>query len=248
MKVLLTGASRGIGRAIGELLAARGAQLALAVREPASVAQLMAAAPGSLALTIDLRDRAAVAELVPRAVAAIGGLDVLVNCAGVVKYRAFADVPLAELLEQFEINTFAPFVLSQSAGVHLAAHGGGAIVNVSSTLGLRPAPLTAAYAASKAALISLTRSLALELGPAGVRVNAVAPGVVDTAMVHVPRTAGSELPRERQIAVELEQLRRLHPLGRFGTAAEIAEAVLFLIEARFVTGSVLVADGGISLA
>jgi 2-deoxy-D-gluconate 3-dehydrogenase len=248
MKVLLTGASRGIGKAVGELLAARGAQLALAVREPAAVQQLMAAGGGSAVLPVDLRDRAAVAELVPRAVAALGGLDGLINCAGVVQYRSFVDVPLPELLEQFEINTFAPFVLAQAAGRHLAAHGGGAIVNVASTLGLRPASLTAAYAASKAALISLTRSLALELGSAGVRVNAIAPGVIDTQMVRVPRAAASELGREAQIAAELEQLRRLHPLGRLGTAAEIAEAVVFLMEARFVTGSVWVVDGGVSLA
>ena len=161
------------------------------------------------------------------------------------QYTALAQLTPEALYEQFEINCFAPGLLARDAALHLAAHGGGAIINVASTLGLKPAPLTAAYAASKAALISLTRSLALEQGAHGVRVNAVAPGVIDTDMIRAERRAadGSALPVEAQ----LEALRKLHLLGRLGAPAEIAQAVLYLLDAQFVTGTVLVADGGLSL-
>jgi len=249
MRVLLTGASRGIGHAIAESLIARQDRVALAVRDVSApaVRELLARAPGSVALPVDLADRALTSTLVERACDALGGLDALINCAGIVRYAALSELTPAELYQQFEINCFAPLWLARAAAEHLAAQGGGAIVSVASTLGLKPAPLTAAYAASKAALISFTRSLALEFAAARVRVNAVAPGIVDTEMVRVarPGTAGAPpLSAEQQLA----QLSALHPLGRLGTPAEIAEAVLYLVDARFVTGTVLVADGGLLLA
>lgn len=234
MKVLLTGASRGIGRAVAEALVARGEQLALAVRDSTSVAQLVAAGQGSLTLPMDLRDRSFRATLVPSAIAALGGLDALINCAGIVEYLAVAELREDSLREQFEVNFFAAAELSQQAALHMQANGGGVIINVASTLGLRTAPLTAAYSASKAALISWTRSLAIEFGRAGVRVNAIAPGVIDTDMVR-----GARKPEE------LAQLAGLHALGRLGTAEEVAHAVLYLLDATFVTGSVLVVDGGL---
>jgi NAD(P)-dependent dehydrogenase (short-subunit alcohol dehydrogenase family) len=164
MKALVTGASRGIGRAVVDALCATGADVALAVRDVASVPPLVAAR-GTL-LSVDLRDEAQTETLVERALTALGGLDVLVNCAGVVHYDFLPGVSRARLMEQLEVNFVAPFVLSQRAAAHMRTAGGGAIVNVASTLGLRPAAQTAAYAASKAALISLTRSLALEFGAA----------------------------------------------------------------------------------
>jgi len=246
-RVLLTGATRGIGRAIAEALAQRGARLACAVRDPAGqhARELSALAADVVLLPLDLRDRAQVHSLTARAVQALGGLSALVNCAGVVQYSALARLTAEALYEQFEVNCFGPSLLARDVALHLAAHGGGAIVNVASTLGLKPAPLTAAYAASKAALISMTRSLALELGGQGVRVNAVAPGVIDTDMIRAERTAadGTALP----VAEQLEALRKLHLVGRLGTPSEIAQAVLYLLDAQFVTGTVLVADGGLSL-
>jgi len=250
MRVLLTGASRGIGRAIARALHERQARAVWAVRDPQdpALAQLLAAAPSATALPLDLRDREQTRTLVERACAALGGLDVLINCAGIVRYEPLMELAEASLYEQFEVNCFAPMFIAQAAARYMSAHGGGAIVNVASTLGLKPAPLTAAYAASKAALISFTRSLALEFAPAQVRVNAVAPGVIDTDMIRAERPAetgadGAALTGEEQLA----QLRALHPLGRLGTAEEVAQAVLYLVDARFVTGSVLVADGGLLL-
>ena len=245
--VLITGATRGIGRAIAEALAARGTRLACAVRNPASpeAQALSRLAADMVLLPVDLRERVQVRQLCARAVEALGGLTALVNCAGVARHAALAQLDAEALYEQFEVNCFAPSLLARDVGLHLAAHGGGAIVNVASTLGLKPAPLTAAYSASKAALLSMTRSLALELAGQGVRVNAVAPGVIDTDMIRAPRVGadGTKLPVEEQ----LDALRKLHPLGRLGTPAEIAEAVLYLLDAQFVTGTVLVADGGLLL-
>jgi NAD(P)-dependent dehydrogenase (short-subunit alcohol dehydrogenase family) len=240
-RVLLTGASRGIGRAIAELFRARGAKVVLAVREPAAPDLQPLLREGSCALQLDLRDRAQTASLVARAADALGGIDVLVNCAGIVRYEPLDALSRESLEEQLEVNFIAPSVLARDAAALMAAAGSGAIVNVASTLGLRPAPLTAAYGASKAALISLTRSLALEYGAAGVRVNAVAPGIIDTDMVRVQRDSGVSLDQQ------LDALRQLHVMRRLGTVQEVAEAVLYLVDARFVTGTVLVADGGAML-
>jgi len=246
-RVLLTGATRGIGRAIAHALLERGDRLACAVRDPhaASARELRALSATVHVLPLDLTDAAQLSSALERATQALGGLDALVNCAGVVQYTALPQLSPEALQLQFQINCFAPSLLARDAAVYLAAHGGGAIVNVASTLGLKPAPLTAAYAASKAALLSMTRSLALELGAQGVRVNAVAPGIIDTDMIRAERKAadGSSLPVEEQLDV----LRKLHVLGRLGTPQEIAEAVLYLLDARFLTGTVLVADGGLSL-
>jgi NAD(P)-dependent dehydrogenase (short-subunit alcohol dehydrogenase family) len=252
VKALVTGASRGIGRAIANLLLEHDAEVALAVRDPNSVAELVASHPRAIALQVDLSRPEQTEALIDRASTALSGLDVLVNCAGIVRYRSIAELTRAELLEQMELNLYAPLELARRAALHMRAAGlGGTIVNVASTLGIRPVPLTAAYAASKAALISVTRSLALEFGPDHVRVNALAPGVVDTEMVRVVRTPPSStaVPRAHAEAVEAElaALRALHPLGSLGTPREIAEAALYLIQAQFVSGTVLVVDGGLLL-
>lgn len=246
-RVLLTGAARGIGHAIAQAFVARKAQLALAVRDPhsAAVQALIERAPGSVSLALDLRERGQTVGFVERARAALGGLDVLINCAGVVRYAPLSELTSQALDEQFEVNCFGPSLLARDAAECMRAAGGGVIINVASTLGLRPAPLTAVYAASKAALLSFTRSLALEYGEAGVRVNAVAPGVIDTDMVRAPRTSGTaEGPSTEE---QLSRLAQLHVLGRLGTPEEVAQAVVYLVDASFVTGTVLVADGGLLL-
>jgi len=160
---------------------------------------------------------------------------VLVNNAAHYVPAPAQDTRLEDWQQHFDTNVTAPFVLCAAARPSLIASGSGVVVNVLSTLASRPVAGTAAYSASKAALLSLTQTLALEWAADGVRVVAVSPGVVDTP-VH-----------SRQ---HLEQLASAHPLGRVGNADEIAQAILFLASpaSDWSTGTVLVVDGGISLA
>jgi NAD(P)-dependent dehydrogenase (short-subunit alcohol dehydrogenase family) len=251
VRVLVTGASRGIGRAVARRLHASGAKLALSARTLANLQPVLAETPGSSGVPAELSDAVQVDTLVARAKDALGGFDGFVHCAGIVRHTPALAVTRSELEAQLAVNFTAAFTLSQQIGRELvAANSGGAIVHVASTLATHPAEGTAAYAASKAALIAWTKTLALELAPNAVRVNAVAPGIVDTDMIHVLRGASSGLSaaeHEARVSQQLAELAALHPLGRLGTADEVAEAVVYLLEAKFVTGTVLVVDGGLTL-
>jgi len=252
VRVLVTGASRGIGRAVARRLHADGHALALSARRAEHLEPVLSELVGSEALAADLERSEEAAGLVERAVAALGGLDALVHCAGVVRYASALETSAAELQLQLQVNTVAPFLLSQGAARHMITAGsGGCIVHVASTLGIRPAADTSAYAASKAALISLTRAFALELGPSNIRVNAIAPGLIDTDMIRVVRAPdrASLDPEQTQarIAAQLTELAQLHPLNHLGDPEDVAEAVAYLLTADFISGSVLVLDGGLSL-
>lgn len=237
---LVTGASRGIGRAVVECLVASGRKVIASARESAALRELER--EGVVVLAQDLSQPHADA-LIERA-ARIGTLSEVVLAAGIARYQSFAEVSEEELRAQLELNFVAPFLLLRALARTMQA---GSIVVVASTLAFRSAPTTAAYAASKAALVSAARSAALELAPR-VRVNVLAPGVVDTDMIRVPRR--ELLPGEDRAALigeQLEALRALHPLGRLGTPEEVAEAVRYLLEAPWLTGSVLTLDGGLTL-
>lgn len=242
---LVTGASRGIGRAIAELLLARGRSVIASARDGALLASLEQAHPGRVTtIPCDLAQPGAAAKLIERA-REVGTLHEVVLAAGIARYAAFADVTEQDLRAQLELNFIAPFTLLQHAGRSMAE---GSMVVVASTLAFRTAPTTAAYAASKAALVSAARSAALELAPR-VRVNVVAPGVVDTDMVRAPRRALSRgEDAAALVAQQLASLRALHPLGRLGTPEEVAEAVLYLLDARWLTGTVLTIDGGLTVS
>lgn len=231
---VVTGGGRGLGRSLALALAAEGADTALSYRESRAGAEAAAAAVramGRRALTLpaDARVPGEIAGFVAEAAERLGGLDVLVNNAGVFRRTPLESLSEQELDEAFDVNVKAAVLTSRAAAPYMKKRGGGVIVNVASLGGIRAWPKHLSYCASKAALIMATRCLALALAPE-IRVNAVAPGILD------PPGADSRL------------LRKL-PLGRFGTHAEAVEAVLFLVTgAAYTTGEVLLVDGGRSLA
>ncbi len=250
-RVLVTGASRGIGRAVVQALVARRTRVAAVARDGAALEALAAGSDGRIVPVVADLAAGRLHDVVARAVEALGRLDGLVCAAGVARHASVGAIDEADLRAQLEVNLVAPLLLSQAFAVHarLVGHGG-SIVHVASTLGIRPAVGTVAYSAAKAGILGITRTLAAELAADGVRVNAVVPGVVDTDMVRTLRLAPGELEptgadREARIAAQLEALRTLHPLGRLGRPEEIAEAVLYLLDAPWTTGAVLAVDGGL---
>lgn len=243
---LVTGASRGIGLAVAEKLLAEGRKLVVSARDEADFSALCARFPDRVrAVSADLTQPGAQEALWAAAESQFGRVDELVYSAGVVRYAPLSEISESDLRTQLELNFIAPFRLMQRAGVAMQHAGQGAIVLLASTLGERPVALTAAYAASKAALINLAKTSALELAPR-VRVNVVSPGIVDTDMVRVSRM-GMPLDAASMDA-HLASLAKQHPLGRLGRAEEVADAVLFALNATWMTGSVLTLDGGIKLS
>ena len=233
---LVTGAARRIGAAIARRLHAAGYDLALHYRGSAAdmhalAAELEAARPGSTrVLQADLAQFDRLPELVAKTVGHFGRLDALVNNASDFFPTPFGTTTPQQWDDLFAVNARAPFFLAQAAAPHLRAAQGG-IVNLADVYAERPLPAHAPYSAAKAALVSLTRALALELAPR-VRVNAVAPGAILW-----PEDEANLAAREAMLART--------PLGRIGTPDEIAEAVRWLLfDARYCTGQVIAVDGG----
>jgi NAD(P)-dependent dehydrogenase (short-subunit alcohol dehydrogenase family) len=242
---LVTGATGGIGRALCEALVAAGRRVIATGRDEARLREL-SDAHGACIVTLpcDLGERGAWARLLRQVETQVGALDELVSNAGIVRYAPIGSVREEDLRAQLELDFVVPYLIAQDVGSAMRKRGHGAIVHITSTLGERPAPDTSAYAAAKAALINATKALALELAPL-VRVNALSPGIVDTEMVRVLRAPAAD--EAAALASQRAGLVALHPLGRLGTAQEIAAAVLFLLEAPWLTGSVLTVDGGLTL-
>jgi len=250
--VIVTGATRGIGRATVEAILDRGGKVVAIARDEEALRALEASEPERIrAVAVDLEDVARVPEAAQRAIDAFGSVDGLVNCAGIARYEPVGAIGLDSIEAQVRVNLVAPLLLSQAVAEHLRGRGG-AIVNVSSTLSERVAQNTVVYAATKAALNTLTKGLALELAPARVRVNAVLPGGVETDMLRIPRLR----PRESLTGAELEQrvesqlaaLAALHPLGRLGKPEEVAAVIINVLDQTWQTGSLVTIDGGLSLA
>ncbi len=239
-KVLVIGGGTGIGRAVAEAVLARGGAVAVNGRRREPLDELVSANPGrTVALPGDVTDAAFRRELLGRARESLGGLDGVVFSAGVVAHQPLGHIAEEALRSQLELNLVAPLRISEQALSALEPDG--AIVFVSSTLAHRPVPTSAVYSAAKAGMLAVMKTAALTGAARGIRVNAVVPGVVDTDMIRAVR------PGQADVDAQLETLRRLHPLGRLGRAAEIADAVLHLLAAPWTTGAELVVDGGLML-
>jgi NAD(P)-dependent dehydrogenase (short-subunit alcohol dehydrogenase family) len=231
---VVTGGGRGLGRALVRALAGEGADVAFSYRESRRGALEEAEAVRRLgrrafAGPADARVPGEIAAFVDEAAAALGGLDFLVNNVGVFRRTPLEELSEEVLDEAFDVNVKAAVVASRAAAPHMKRRGSGAIVNVASLGGLRPWPAHLAYCISKAALVMATQCLALALAPQ-IRVNAVAPGILE------PPGAP-------------ETLRQRVPAGRFGTLAEVADTVVFLLAGSpYTTGEVIRVDGGRGLA
>jgi NAD(P)-dependent dehydrogenase (short-subunit alcohol dehydrogenase family) len=243
-RVLITGASSGIGRATAEIFLQAGATVALVGRREAALQEVAVNAAEGKAFVIvaDLEDAQQSEACMAQAVESMGGLDVLVNCAGILKSGNIEATTLALWDEMMNINVRSVFHLMQLATAHLGKSGGN-IVNVSSVTGLRSFPGVLAYCVSKAAVDQLTRCAALELAPKGIRVNAVNPGVVVSGL---HRSGGMA---DENYAAFLEHSKTTHPLGRVGQPHEIAELIYFLAsdKAAWITGETVSIDGGRAL-
>lgn len=236
---LVTGAGMGIGRGIARELARQGWAVAVHYAHSdagakEAVAEIAETGGEAVVVGGDLRQVETCRRVVDEAVAALGGLDLLVNNAGVTRAVPFLETDQATYDEQFDLNIRAYFFCAQQALPHLRQRAGGAIVNVASIHGGGGFPNHVAYAATKGAIIAFTRTLAIELAPQGVRVNAVAPGLIE-----VPRYF--DMP-----GYTSEMGDSMVPLGRIGQPADIATVVAFLASAGagFVTGQTLYVDGG----
>ncbi|MCG3177214.1 MAG: 3-oxoacyl-[acyl-carrier-protein] reductase FabG [Candidatus Omnitrophica bacterium] len=236
---LVTGGSRGIGAAIVRRLWSEGAKVHFTYRAAEDQAREVIASCGGAvsASALDVTDAVACEAVVDEATEKLGGLDIVVNNAGIIRDGLFLSMEDTDWAEVIETNLGGVFRICRAACRQMLMQGGGSIVNVSSIVGELGGVGQANYAASKGALNALTRSLAAELGPKGVRVNAVAPGMVRTDMTGAVRAVAAEKILERI------------PLGRFAEPEEIASAVAFLAsdDAKYLTGQVVTVDGGLSL-
>ena len=230
---LVTGASRGIGRAIAEELARAGASVIVSYRAGAEEAEEVAASVGGRAVQADVSDPEAAARLVEVA----GDVDVLVNNAGLTRDGLILRMPDEDWRDVIETNLSGTFYTCRAAARGMMKRRGGSIVNISSIVGLHGNPGQTNYSASKAGIIGLTKALARELAGRGVRANVVAPGYVESRLTDA-------------ISEEMKTLMLGNtPLGRFGKPADIAGAVRFLCsdDASFITGEVLLVDGGLGM-
>jgi NAD(P)-dependent dehydrogenase (short-subunit alcohol dehydrogenase family) len=240
--VLVTGAARGIGLATAARFLEDGwrvAMLDILGDTLRAAVDALGSAEDTLALEADVADAVAVRVAVERTHQRFGRIDALVNNAGIAVFKPMLDVTLEEWQRVLDVNLTGPFLMTQAVAPLMRDQGGGAIVNITSISGLRASTLRVAYGTSKAGLAHLTKQQAAELGEYGIRVNAVAPGPVDTDMAKAVHTPAIRADYHDHI-----------PLNRYGLEAELAHTISFLCsdQAAYITGQVLAVDGGFDAA
>lgn len=234
---VVTGAARGIGHAIASRLADDGWRVAMVDRDRAETEAAASGVPHAVPVAVDVSDAPAVETVME-------GLDdpvrLVVNNAGIVRFGPLMDLDVADFRAVVDVNLVGTFVVARAAARVMARAGGGTIVNITSMNGVAPGPNAGAYGATKAAVALLTQQMAVEWGSHGIRVNAVAPGLINAGMSE-PIFADAEVRQARESKV---------PLGRLGRAADIADAVAFLAsdQASYITGQNLLVDGGVTMS
>ncbi len=228
---LVTGGAQSIGAAIADGLAASGVSV---------VVGDLQASDSHMSYSLDVSDEESVSAAIQKVIGEHGRLDVVVNNAGIMLETRIDEQDRASWDRMLAVNLTGPMLVTKHAAPHLAASGDGAIVNVGSIEGDRCNPNHAAYAATKSGVHGLTRATAIDLGPMGVRCNAIAPGWIDTPL----NSSYVDAHPDRQVVIDA--LADLHPVGRVGAPADVADVVVWLAsaESRFVTGQVITIDGG----
>jgi NAD(P)-dependent dehydrogenase (short-subunit alcohol dehydrogenase family) len=235
-RIVITGAGSGIGKAVAELFAEHGAILAL-LDLNIDAATAIAQRCNGIAVRVDVADEASVGVAIKAAAVKLGGIDGVVNAAGVISVGSLEDTDLQSWRRQIDINLTGPYLVCRAALPWLRQAGAATIVNIASAQAFRPVGASCAYAASKAGVLNFTKALAGELAPA-IRANVVCPGIVDTPMVAQVSTAAGK-PASTPTLKD-------YPLGRMAQPHEIASAILYLTsdESSYVTGAALAVDGG----
>lgn len=241
--IIISGASKGIGRAVAFELAREGANISFSFLNSAKEAQGMEKEINGMgvkakAFKVDIRDFKAVAEWVEESKEFLGGVDTVINNAGIIKDKALALMDISEWRDVINTNLDGTFNLTRSAIVTFLKQKNGNIVNIASVSGVVGMARQTNYSASKAGIIGFTKALAREVAPYGVRVNAVAPGFIETDMI-------KDLKEEYKA-----QILKHIPLARFGKTEEVANAVQFLLSTAsgYITGQTIIIDGGMSIA
>ena len=239
----VTGGGGGIGGATAERLAANGVAVAVAdfnVEHATTVADRISAAGGTAcALALDVTDPAAVIAAVAEAESVLGPIDQLVNTAGIFRWAEMEDISDEEFEQMFRVHVFGLHSMCRTVVPGMVARGAGAVVNVTSIHAIRGQTLTAHYSAAKGAILSYTKALAREKSPMGIRINAVAPGPINT-----PLWRGDMNPAE--LEQKMADRSTVVALGRLGTADEVAAGIVFLLSpaASYLTGHIMTIDGG----
>lgn len=245
---LVTGGASGIGRAIAETLARRGAAVCVAdVNEDGArvaASDLQALRLRASSVRIDVSERASVDRAIATVASEHGRLDVLVNCAGIDRPADLADLEEAHYDRVVDVDQKSVYLMTRAALPLLRHAANASVVNISSIMAWFTAPGYVAYTAAKAGVLGMTRALAAELGPDGIRVNAICPGFIDTPIWQ----RNLDLREPEDAAAFAERVRRLHPVGRRGRPEDVAYATAFLCsdEASFISGATLVVDGGVT--